>query len=115
MKKEDGVLLSIAGTGGCYSLPAPSPPALRCLDSYLQNAWFKTEKIEFSDRQYAISAGCDENINNHRLICIPIDNKAYGLGFMIHDRWKNNIAKVWKVSERISVTQFNITSKKIIQ
>ena len=59
-----------------------------------------------------ILAGCDENINNHRLICLSTDNKAYGLGFMVHDRWKNNIAKVWKVNERISVIQFKINSKK---
>ena len=59
-----------------------------------------------------ILAGCDENINNHRLICSSTDNKAYGLGFMVHDRWKNNIAKVWKVNERISVIQFKINSKK---
>ena len=51
-------------------------------------------------------------INNHRLICLSTDNKAYGLGFMVHDRWKNNIAKVWKVNERISVIQFKINSKK---
>jgi len=59
-----------------------------------------------------IFLGCDEEINNHGLICLPTNNKASGLGFIVNEKWKPKIDEVWKVSERISVLQFKIESKR---
>ena len=55
-----------------------------------------------------ISTGSDINISDYRLITLPADIQHYGTGFVVADKWINNISKYWKVSERISVIQLRI-------
>ena len=56
--------------------------------------------------------GFDEDINSHGLACLSTSSKAHGLGFVVDERWKTKIGKVWKVSERVSMLQFKSESKK---
>ena len=52
-----------------------------------------------------ISNGTDRDINKHRLITFKTDNRHYGNGFLISSQWKENIHRLWKVSDRIAVLQ----------
>ncbi|XP_057294528.1 uncharacterized protein LOC130623039 [Hydractinia symbiolongicarpus] len=52
-----------------------------------------------------IKENIDRNINDCRLICMETKNPHYGTGFIISRKWKNNIYKYWKISDRISVLQ----------
>ena len=52
-----------------------------------------------------IRNGCDEEIKGHRMICLPTNNVHYGMGFIIHEKWKRCVHKVWKVDDRIAVLQ----------
>ena len=61
-----------------------------------------------------ITNGVDTNINDHRLICIPTDCKHYGNGFIVSPKWKHNIHKYWKVSDRISVIQIKLRDDEYI-
>ena len=36
------------------------------------------------------------------------ENQHYGLGFIVSEKWKKNILKYWKVSERIAVIQLKL-------
>ena len=53
--------------------------------------------------------GLDKNLNNHRIICLSSDSRHYGNGFIVSPKWKNNIYSYWKVSDRISVIQLQIS------
>ena len=55
-----------------------------------------------------IKEGSDKMINGYRLITVSADIRHYGTGFIIADKWIDNISKYWKVSERISVIQIKI-------
>ena len=55
-----------------------------------------------------ITNGMDMNINDHRLICIPTGCRHYGNGFVVSPKWKHNILKYWKVSNRLSVIQLKL-------
>ena len=48
-----------------------------------------------------IIKGIDTNIDNHRLISLPTTCRSYGNGFMISPKWKDNVYKYCKVSDRI--------------
>ena len=54
-----------------------------------------------------ISNGADVTIQGHRLICFKSECEHYGNGFMVNNRLVENIEKYWRVSDRISVTQFS--------
>ena len=47
----------------------------------------------------------NNNIDDCRLICFKSENHHYGTGFIVSSKWKNNIYKHWKLSDRISVLQ----------
>ena len=55
-----------------------------------------------------MKVGSDVNINEYRLITLPADIPYYGTGFIIAEKWIENISRYWKVSERISVIQIKI-------
>ena len=38
--------------------------------------------------------------------------RHYGNGFVVAPKWKGNIIKYWKVSERISVIQFRLKNEE---
>ena len=61
-----------------------------------------------------ITNGMDININDHRLICIPTDCRHYGNGFIVSPKWKHNIHKYWKVSDRLSVIQLKLRDDEYI-
>ena len=52
-----------------------------------------------------IRNGCDEELKGHRMICLLTNNVHYGMGFIIHEKWKRFVHKVWKVDDRIAVLQ----------
>ena len=52
-----------------------------------------------------ISEGADCNIRDSRLIALKSVNKYHGNGFIVSSKWKENIHRVWKFSDRIAVLQ----------
>ena len=46
-------------------------------------------------------------LNKENITCSPTKEDAYGLGFMVNGKWKNNIHKQWKVNDRIGILQLN--------
>ena len=52
-----------------------------------------------------ISEGADCNIRDSRLIALKSTNKHHGNGFIVSSKWKENIHRVWKFSDRIAVLQ----------
>ena len=46
------------------------------------------------------------------MICTEADSGHYGLGFMVSPRWKENIHKLWRVNDRISVLQLQTEKSK---
>ena len=61
-----------------------------------------------------IKEGIEININRSRLICFETECRHYGLGFLINESWKNNIHRVWSVSDRVAVMQLKSKHGKII-
>ena len=59
-----------------------------------------------------VKKGCSEKINNCSLECYPTTEDAYGLGFIVNEKWTSNIHKHWKVSDRIAVLQLKNDSSK---
>jgi exonuclease III len=51
--------------------------------------------------------GCSETINGCNLTSFPTTQDAYGLEFMVSEKWSDKIHKQWKVSDRIADTQRN--------
>ena len=37
----------------------------------------------------------------------PTKEGAYGLGFLVNEKWKNNIHKQWKENDRIAILQLH--------
>ena len=56
--------------------------------------------------------GCDEDINGNQLITFPTKEKVYGIGSILNRNIKNNVAKTWKISDRLAVLQ--VSSEKSI-
>ena len=56
-----------------------------------------------------LSEGIDCNVGNKndRLIALSSDNVHHGVGFVVSSKWKENIYKYWKVSDRIAVLQLS--------
>ena len=52
-----------------------------------------------------ITEDIDTDINNNRLICFKSENHHYGTGFIVSNKWKNNIYRYWNLSDRISIIQ----------
>ena len=46
-------------------------------------------------------------LNKKNITCSPTKEDAYGLGFMVNGKWKNNIHKQWKENDRIGILQLN--------
>ena len=38
---------------------------------------------------------------------LPTKEGAYGLGFLVNEKWKNNIHKQWKENDRIAILQLH--------
>jgi exonuclease III len=73
----------------------------------------KKQKIEVCCLQETkINEDKDEELQGYRLINLKPDQKAYGCGFVISPRWKNNIYRYWKVSDRVSAIQFDMDEEK---
>ena len=54
----------------------------------------------------------DYLLNGYRVILSENTNKYYGNGFIISPRLRDNVVKTWTISDRISVLQVNIPTKK---
>ena len=52
-----------------------------------------------------IKEGIDCNIGKHRLIAFDAENTHHGVGFVVANKWRENLHKLWKVSHRIAVMQ----------
>ena len=52
--------------------------------------------------------GIEMNIDGYELKCFESKQKAYGNGFLVSPRFAPLIHKYWRVSDRISVMQFNL-------
>ena len=59
-----------------------------------------------------IKKGCNETVEKCLLECLPTKEKAYGLGFIVNNDWKQHIHKQWKVSDRIAVLQLTNQHQK---
>ena len=55
-----------------------------------------------------------DDICKNRFIILNAENKYYGLGFIVSAKWKNNILKYWKVSERIAVIQLKLKEEEYV-
>ena len=53
----------------------------------------------------------DYEVGNNRLILLNSKSQHYGNGFLISNKWKSNVYKYWKVSDRISILQLEINTK----
>ena len=50
----------------------------------------------------------DKNgINSENISCFPTKEDVYELGFIVNEKWKNNIHNQWKENDRIAILQFN--------
>ena len=56
--------------------------------------------------QEAKSEATDCNIGHNKLILFKSDSQHYGNGFIVNKKWKDNIHRTWRVSDRIAVIQF---------
>ena len=56
------------------------------------------------------SASCE--IGDNRLILYEYQSQNYGNGFLVSKKWKENIEKYWRISDRISILQLRIDSQK---
>ena len=56
----------------------------------------------------------DIEVDKSRLICFKADCRHYGNGFLINSKWKGNIHRVWKETDRIAVIQFKTENGKIL-
>ena len=59
-----------------------------------------------------IKDGIDEEINGKRLYVFPTVESSYGLGFIINEKWIDNVYRVWKVNERIAAIQITPAIKR---
>ena len=57
-----------------------------------------------------IGEGADCNFRSSRLITLKSTNRHHWNGFIISPQWKENIHRVWRVSDRIAVLQ--LTTKE---
>ena len=60
-----------------------------------------------------IKNGCDINKKKHRIICFPTKNEHYGMGFLIHKKWKKFVHKAQTVNDRIAVLQMKADQKQM--
>ena len=42
-------------------------------------------------------------LNSENLTCFSTKEDVYGLGFIISEKWKNNIHKYWKENDGIAI------------
>ena len=52
-----------------------------------------------------ITEGIDTNIRNYRFISQKTNQKDYGNGFLIHKTLEQQMNKVWKLNDRISILE----------
>ena len=51
-------------------------------------------------------------VKKHKLVSLQSVNPHHGNGFVINERWKRNIYRYWKVSDRVSVFKLNTNQKE---
>ena len=59
-----------------------------------------------------IKNGCDVYKKKHRIICFPMEDEHYGMGFVINKRWETCIHKTWRVNDRLAVIQIKMCNEK---
>lgn len=67
------------------------------------------EKRKFGNRYEKVfqETKIKNGVNSEKVICFPTKEDAYGLGFIVNEKWKNNIHKQWKEDDRIAILQLN--------
>ena len=65
-----------------------------------------------SIQQTKIDSSVDKPIGKNRLICFLSDNRHYGNGFIVSNKWKDNVNRYWKVSDRICVLELTTEKSK---
>ena len=71
---------------------------------------YKLDVICIQETKVQISASCE--IGDNRLILFESQSQHYGNGFLVSKKWKDNIGKYWRISDRISILQLRIDSQK---
>ena len=71
---------------------------------------YKLDVICIQETKVQISASCE--IGDNRLILFESQSQHYGNGFLVSKKWKDNIEKYWRISDRISILQLRIDSQK---
>ena len=77
------------------------------------------EKRQFGNRyeMYFVDIAClqetkiTNGLNSKNITCFPTKD-AYGLGFIVNEKWKNNIHKQWGKNDGIAIIQFNLPKIK---
>ena len=69
--------------------------------------WY--EKRKFGNRYEKVfqETKIKNGVNSEKATCFPIKEDAYGLGFIVNEKWKNNIHKQWKEDDKIAILQLN--------
>ena len=49
------------------------------------------------------------------MVCLKTDSRHYGNRFFISSKWRNNIHRCWKVSDRIAVLQYYQSKKEHVK
>ena len=75
---------------------------------------FQIDSIFCCLQEAKIQVAIYQDIRKNRLICLDAENQHCGLGFIVSDRWKENIQQYWKVSERIAVIQLKLREKEYV-
>ena len=86
---------------------------LRCLNDQNKQKclWKDMEKYKVDLcclQKTKMTEEVDTDVNKCRFINIGSECRHYGNGFAVSSRWRNNIVKYWKVSDRICVIQLRL-------
>ena len=49
------------------------------------------------------------------MVCLKTDSRYYGNRFFIYSKWRNNVHRCWKVSDRIAVLQYYQSKKEHVK
>ena len=63
------------------------------------------------ETKIASGLNCNIGEKSHQLVSFKTECKHYGNGFVVNNKWKNNVHRCWRVSDRVSVLQLTTKNK----
>ena len=75
----------------------------------------KKENLVTDMKRYFVDIAClqetkiKNGLNSENITCSPTKEDAYGLGFIVNEKWKNNTHKQWKENDTIVILELNPT------